>query len=150
MKFRAEIETNGKTATGMEVPPAIVDALGAGKKPKVQVTLAGYTYRSSIASMGGRFLIPVSADVRDQAGVAAGDTVDVELELDTAPREVTVPADFARALAATPAAQAFFGGLSYSQQRWFVEGIESAKKPETRARRVTAAIERLGQGRGQR
>jgi uncharacterized protein YdeI (YjbR/CyaY-like superfamily) len=63
---------------------------------------------------------------------------------------VTVPADFARALAATPAAQAFFGGLSYSQQRWFVEGIESAKKPETRARRVDAAIERLGQGRGQR
>jgi Bacteriocin-protection, YdeI or OmpD-Associated/Domain of unknown function (DUF1905) len=150
MKFRAEIETNGKTATGIEVPPAIVDALGAGKKPKVQVTVSRYTYRSSIASMGGRFLIPVSADVREQAGVAAGDTVDVELELDTAPREVAVPADFARALAATPAAQAFFGGLSYSQQRWFVEGIESAKKPETRARRVDAAIERLGQGRGQR
>ncbi len=150
MRFRAEIETNGKTATGIEVPPEVVEELASGKKPKVQVTLAGYTYRSSIGSMGGRSLIPVSVDVRKQAGVAAGDVVEVEVELDTAPREVTVPPDLAEALAVEPTANTFFAGLSYSQQRWFVEGIESAKKPETRARRVTAAVERLREGRGQR
>ena len=150
MKFRAEVESNGKTATGIEVPAKVVEQLGAGKKPKVTVTIAGYSYRSSVASMGGRFMIGVSADVRKQTGVAAGDPVDVTLELDAAPREVAVPADFAAALAAEPAAEKFFAGLSYSQQRWFVEGIERAKKPETRARRVVAAVERLREGRGQR
>jgi hypothetical protein len=148
VRFRVEVESNGKTATGIEVPSAVVDGLASGKRPKVKVTIGTHTYRSTVASMGGRYLIPVSAEVRKQAGGSAGDTVDVEL--DTAPREVAVPPDFARALAAEPEAQQFFASLSYSQQRWFVQGIEEAKKPETRLRRIDAAVDRLREGRGQR
>lgn len=149
MRFRATILSSGKTAAGIEVPTKVVDALGS-KRPKVRATINGYTYRSSVASMGGTFILGVSAEVREKAGVAAGDTVDVELELDTAPREVTVPPDFAKALKREAAAKRFFEDLSYSQQRWFVEGIEGAKKPETRQRRVEAAVARLREGRGQR
>jgi len=148
--FRAVIESNGKTATGIEVPTSVVEALGSGKKPKVRVTVAGYTYRSSVASMGGRYLLPVSADVRQESGVAAGDEVEVSLELDTEPRTVEVPADFATALGTDDAARTFFDGLSYSQQRWFVLGIESAKTQETRQRRIDQAVARLASGRGQK
>ena len=148
--FRAVIESSGKTATGIEVPTSVVEALGSSKKPKVQATVAGYTYRSSVASMGGRYLLGVSADVRQKSGVAAGDEVEVSLELDTAPRTVEVPADFATALGTDDTARTFFDGLSYSQQRWFVLGIESAKTDETRQRRIDQAVARLASGRGQR
>ena len=98
MKFRTTVLQSGKTATGVEVPEKIVTALGTSKHPKVKVTINGYTYRSSIASMGGKFMLGVSAEVREKAGVAGGDKVDVDIELDIAPREVTVPPDFAKAL----------------------------------------------------
>jgi Bacteriocin-protection, YdeI or OmpD-Associated/Domain of unknown function (DUF1905) len=150
MQFQAVIEQSGKTATGITVPTEIVEALAAGRKPAVSVTLNGYTYRSSIASMSGEFKIPVSAEVREAAGVKAGDEVAVELTLDTAPREVAVPANFAAALDAEPAAKATFERISYSEKRWFVLGIEDAKTPETRQRRIDKAIERLREGRGQR
>lgn len=140
----------GTTTTGIEVPPEVIDALGKGKKPPVVVTVNGYTYRNTVAVMGGRFMISLSAKNREAAGVAAGQEVEVELELDTKPREVDVPEDFAAALAAEPKARAFFDGLSYSQRSWFVLGIEDAKKPETRANRITKAVERLASGRGQR
>jgi hypothetical protein len=149
MRFRATILSNGKTATGIEVPSRVVDALGS-KRPKVRATINGYTYRSSVASMSGTFMLGVSAEVREKAGVAAGDTVQVDLELDTEIRRVSVPPDLAKALKGEAAARRFFDGLSYSQQRWFVEGIEGAKKPETRQRRVEAAVARLREGRGQR
>ena len=149
MKFRAKILQAGKTATGIEVPTKIVDALGS-KRPKVRATINGYTYRSSVAPMGGTFMLGVSAEVREKAGVAGGDTVDVELELDTATREVAVPPDFAKALQKDAAAKKFFDGLPYSQQRWFVEGIEGAKKPETRLRRIESFVDRLHGGRGAR
>jgi hypothetical protein len=148
-QFRAVIEAHGKTATGIEVPAEVVEALGPSRRPKVRATVAGHTYRSSVASMGGRFLLGVSAEVRRAANVAAGDEVDVALELDEETREVVVPDDFAEALAAVPAARAFFDGLSYSQRRWFVLGIEEAKKPETRLRRIDKAVARLAEGRGQ-
>jgi hypothetical protein len=148
-QFRAVIEAHGKTATGIEVPAEVVEALGPSRRPKVRATVAGHTYRSSVASMGGRFLLGVSAEVRRAANVAAGDEVDVALELDEETREVVVPDDFAEALAAVPAAQTFFDGLSYSQRRWFVLGIEEAKKPETRVRRIDKAVARLAEGRGQ-
>src|SRR5688572_18148212 len=96
--FRATIKRSGKTATGIEVPPDVVEALGAGKRPPVRVKLADYEYRNTVASMRGRFMLSVSAAVRESAGVAAGDEVDVELTLDTEPRVVTVPPDFAAAL----------------------------------------------------
>jgi hypothetical protein len=149
VKFRAKILQAGKTATGIEVPTKIVDALGS-KRPKVRATINGYTYRSSVAPMGGTFMLGVSAEVREKAGVAGGDTVDVELELDTATREVAVPPDFAKALQKDAAAKKFFDGLPYSQQRWFVEGIEGAKKPETRLRRIESFVDRLHGGRGAR
>jgi Domain of unknown function (DUF1905)/Bacteriocin-protection, YdeI or OmpD-Associated len=145
LRFTAEVLSAGKTATGVEVPAKVVEQLGS-KRPKVRVTINGYTYRSSIAPMSGTFMLGISAEVREQAGVAAGDRVDVELELDTAPREVTTPADLAKAFKKEPAAKRAFEDLSYSRKRWYVEGIEGAKKPETRQRRVEKAIDDLRKG----
>jgi bifunctional DNA-binding transcriptional regulator/antitoxin component of YhaV-PrlF toxin-antitoxin module len=146
MKFRASIELAGKTATGIEVPAAVVAKLGSSKKPAVRVTIKGYTYRSTVASMGGRFMLPVSAEVREATGVAARDKVDVDVELDTAPRVVTVPADFARALTREPAAKRFFEGLSFSNKQRIVIAIESAKAPETRERRIARSVDGLRRG----
>ncbi|MGC4940851.1 YdeI/OmpD-associated family protein [Kribbella sp. DT2] len=148
MKFRTVLI--GTTKVGLEVPVEVVESFGAGKKPAVRVTIGGHTYRSTVAVMGGVYLVGVSAENRAAAGVQGGDEVEVDLELDTEPREVAVPADFAEALAADPKAKAFYETLSYSQRRWFVLGIEEAKKPETRANRITKAVERLASGRGQR
>jgi hypothetical protein len=147
VKFRTTILQNDKTATGIHVPDEVVASLGAGKRPKVAVTINGYTYRSSVASMDGRFMVGVSATVREGAGVAGGDTVDVDIELDTAPREVTVPPDFAAALKREPGAKRFFEGLSYSKQQWHVLSIEGAKTPETRQRRIDKSVNMLREGR---
>jgi hypothetical protein len=146
MRFHGVVELNGKTATGIEVPAEVVTELGGGKRPAVNVTVNGYTYRNSIGSLGGRYLISVSADVRARAGVAAGDEVDVEVTLDAAPREVTVPADLAAALAADTTAQQAFDQLAYSHKSRYVLWVEEAKKPETRQRRVEKTV---GELRGQ-
>ena len=146
MKFRTKIELGGKTATGFEVPEKVVSGLGPSKKPAVSVTINGYTYRSTVATMGGRFMVAVSAENREKAGVAAGDAVDVELELDTEPACLELPPDFAKALKRDPAAKKFYEGLSFSKQRGFVDPITQAKAPETRARRIDKAIENLRAG----
>jgi hypothetical protein len=146
MKFRTTVQLEGKTATGLLVPPEVVTGLGESKKPAVTVTVNGFTYRSTIAARGGRYLIPVSADIRKQSGVAAGDEVDVDVELDTAPREISVPDDFAERLAAEPAVLDFFNTLSYSNKSVHTLSIEQAKTPETRARRVDKAMDTLRQG----
>jgi len=148
MKFTTTLL--GTAVTGIEVPPEVIEALGKGKKPPVVVTVNGYTYRNTVAVMGGRSMVALSVKHREAAGVAGGDEIDVEIVVDDGPREVAVPADFAAALDAEPKARAFFDGLSYSQRSWFVLGIEEAKKPETRANRITKAVERLASGRGQR
>ncbi|GAA3836548.1 hypothetical protein GCM10022226_68140 [Sphaerisporangium flaviroseum] len=145
MKFRATIRLGGKTATGIPVPADVVAALGSSKRPAVVVTLGGHTYRSTVAPMGGEFMLPVSAEVRTSAGVAAGDEVDVEVELDTEPREVTVPPDFAEVLDADADARRNFEGLSYSNKRRYVLSIEGAKTDETRQRRITKAVRELKQ-----
>lgn len=150
MRFRAVLLANGRTATGVRVPPEVVEALGAGKRPPVRVTVNGHGYRSTVAVMGGEFMLGISAENRERAGVAAGDEVEIDLELDTSPREVVVPADFAAALDPHPEARRFFDGLPYSQRRWFVEGIEGARTDATRQRRIGKAVERLREGRGQR
>lgn len=150
IRFRATLHLSGKTATGIRVPDEVVAGLGKSKRPPVLVTINGHTYRSTVAVMGGEYWVGVSAENRRLAGVAAGDEVEVQLELDTAPREITVPGDFAEALAGDPAARRFFEGLSYSQKQWFVTGIEDAKTAETRQRRIAKAIERLREGRAQR
>ncbi|MGY1638960.1 YdeI/OmpD-associated family protein [Geodermatophilus sp. SYSU D00742] len=146
MRFTTTIELGGKTATGFEVPPGVVEALGSGRRPAVTVTLAGHSYRSTVATMGGRFLVPLAAENRAAAGVAAGDTVEVDLELDTAPRVVEVPADLARALDAEPEARRRFDALSYSHQRRHVLAVEGAKAAATRERRVAAAVATLLEG----
>jgi hypothetical protein len=147
MRFRTTILQGGKTATGIEVPPEVVEALGAGRRPAVKVTIDGYTYRSTVAVMGEAYMIGVSADVRAAAGVAGGDEVDVDLELDTEPRTVTVPADFAAALDADPDAKRTFDGLSYSNRSWHVSSIEGAKSDETRRRRIEKSVAALHEGR---
>jgi Domain of unknown function (DUF1905)/Bacteriocin-protection, YdeI or OmpD-Associated len=149
MRFRATIEAAGKTATGIPVPAEIVEALGSGKRPAVRVTIRDYSYRSTVAPMGGRFMLPVSAEVRQNAGVAAGDTVEVDLETDNAPREVSLPPDFAAALDQDADAKRFFDGLSYSRKQWHVLSIEGAKTSETRERRIQKSLGLLREGRAQ-
>jgi hypothetical protein len=146
MKFRTKILTAGKTATGIEVPAEIVEALGAGKRPPVRVTLNRYSYRSTIAVMGGRYMVGVSAKVRDEAGVAGGDVVLVDVALDTETREVDVPADFRRVLNKTKALAKLFDSLSYSNQKRLVVPIASAKTPATRERNIDKAVALLRSG----
>src|SRR5918996_908909 len=145
VRFRATLELGGKTATGIEVPAEVVESLGSGKRPSVRVTIKGHTYRTTVAPMGGRFMVPVSADNRTSAGVAAGDEVDVAL--DTEPREVSVPPDLAEALDAEPDAKRYFDGLSYSHKLRHVLAIEGAKTAETRQRRVAKAVSAVREGR---
>ena len=143
MLFHATLILSGKTATGIQVPDAIVEQLGAGKRPPVRVTIGSYTYRTTVAPMGGQFWIPVSAENRAGAGINAGDELDVEIEIDTEPREVAVPEDLMAALDADPAAKQAFEKLSYSNKRLHVLSVEDAKTPETRQRRVEKVITTL-------
>jgi hypothetical protein len=147
VRFRATIEQGGKTATGIQVPEEVIQALGSGKRPAVTVTINGYTYRSTVAVLGGRYMVGVSAEHRAGAGVAGGEVVEVDVDLDTAPRAVDVPADFAAALAAEPEARRTFDGLSYSNKSWHVLQVEGAKTDETRQRRITKSVDTLKQGR---
>lgn len=147
MRFRALVQPGGKTATGIRVPPEVVVGLGSSKRPAVRVTIGDYTYRSTVASMGGEFMLPISAENRAGAGVAAGDEVDVDIELDTEPREVSVPADFAEALDRDADARRFFEGLSYSRKQWYVLSIEGAKTAEARQRRIAKSVSMLREGR---
>jgi hypothetical protein len=147
LRFRATIEQSGKTATGIEVPSTVVEGLGAGKRPPVRVTINGFTYRSTIASMDGRFMVGISAGNRAGAKVAGGDMVDVDIELDSAPREVAVPKDFAAALKKDAKARKTFEALSNSNKGWHVTSIEGAKTDETRQRRIAKSIAALHEGR---
>lgn len=146
MRFHALVELGGKTATGLAVPDDVVAALGPNKRPPVRVTIGAHTYRTTVASMGGRFLVPLNADNRAAAGVSAGDEVDVEIEPDDAPREVAVPADLAAALGQDAAAQACFDQLSYTHRSEWVRWVEDAKKAETRATRLAKTVTSLNAG----
>jgi hypothetical protein len=146
MKFSAIVELNGKTATGIEVPDDVIAALGAGQRPPVLVTIGDYRYRTTVARMGGRFLVGINAEHRAAAGVAAGEQIDVDIVPDTEPREVTVPADLANALAEDAQAQATFDGLSFTHRKEWVRWVEEAKKPETRETRLTKTVEALHDG----
>lgn len=146
IKLRAQLELRGKTATGFVIPESVVAELGSGKKPQVSVHIKGYTYRSSIASMGGEFMLPVSAEVRTNAGVNAGEIIDIELELDTEPREVTIPDDLKKALEENTEAKKYFDSLSYSNKRRLVIPVEDAKTAETRQRRIEKTVKLLSEG----
>jgi hypothetical protein len=148
MKFRTTLQLEGKTATGFRVPPEVVEALGQGRKrPPVVVTVNGYSYRSTVAAYGDVFMLPLAAEHREAVGVAAGDELEVDLTLDTAPREVEVPADFAAALDAEPAARRTFDALSNSNKKWHTLNFEGAKSPETRQRRIEKSVATLREGR---
>jgi len=147
MRFKTTLELGGKTATGFRVPADVVEALGKGKRPPVLVTINGHTYRNTVAVYGDAYLLGVAAEHREAAGVQAGDEIEVDLELDTAPREVEVPADFAAALDADPKARATFDGLSYSNKRRLTLAIDDAKTDETRTRRIDKFVSQLHEGR---
>ncbi len=143
MEFTTDLQATGGNTTGFVVPETVLAGLDAGRRPKVAATVNGHTWRTSIASMGGQFLLGVSAAVREAAGIAAGETHSVAVEVDDAPRIVEVPEDLAVALAAHPAAAAAWERLSYSHQRQHAEAITAAKKPETRERRISSTIAKL-------
>lgn len=138
-------QAEGMNATGLPVPAEAVAALGTSKRPKVVITIDdGYSYRSTVAAYGDVFMLPLAAEHRNASGVKAGDTVEVTLELDTAPRTVDVPEDLAAALAAQPGATEAFAALSYSARKEHVRQVESAKAQATRERRIAAIVAGLG------
>jgi hypothetical protein len=145
--FKAELELAGKTAAGFEVPDGVVAELDGGGHPKVVVSINGYTFRTSIARMGGRYMLGVTAARRVEGGIASGEVHDVVLSLDTAPREVELPEDFAAAMSADQEAKDFWDRLSYSKQSWHVFQVIGAKKPETRRNRIEKSIAMLAAGR---
>ncbi len=147
MRFHTTILQGDKTATGIHIPDDVVEALGAGKRPPITVTINGFTYRSTVAVMGGQYMVGVSAENRAGTRVTGGDEVEVDIELDTAPREVAEPADFAAALDAEAEARRTFDGLSNSNKGWHVYQIEGAKSDETRQRRIGKSIDALRDGR---
>ena len=146
MRFRTKVLRAGKTATGVEVPAQVVEALGSTKRPLVKVTINGYTYRNAIAPMGGVFMLGISEEVRNRSGVQGGDTIDVDVELDTQPREVEVPPELAKALAKDAKAKKYFESLSYSKKNALVAPIANGKTPETRSRNLAKAMEALRKG----
>jgi hypothetical protein len=147
VRFHTTLSLENRNATGIHVPLEAVEALGGGRRPAVVATVNGYTYRGTVLGYDPADpLMPFSSEHRAASGLRAGDEIEVELTLDTAPREVDVPADLAAALSAEPAAKAFFDGLSYTNKRIHTLSVEGAKTPETRARRVEKSIVLLREG----
>jgi hypothetical protein len=142
MKFSTTMFQVGNN-TGIEVPPDVVVALGAGKRPAVVVNVNGYEYRSTVAPMGGKYLLPFSAERREESGIRGGDDIDVELTLDTAPRTVEIPDDLQSALKSSPTAAAAWDKLSYTDKKEHVRSVLDAKKAETRTRRIAAVVAKL-------
>ena len=142
MKFRTYVEST-EPMKGLQVPEEVVEALGGGKRPPVTITINGHSWKSRVAIMRGRYLLGLSKANRQAAGVATGDEVEVDVVLDTEPRVVVEPADFAQALDSDPAARSAYDRLAYSRKREHVRAIESAKRPDTRLRRIEAAVAEL-------
>jgi Bacteriocin-protection, YdeI or OmpD-Associated/Domain of unknown function (DUF1905) len=150
-RFRAELRSAGDSGgAGFDVPLAVAAALSDAKRPPVTVTVNGHEFRTRLAVYGGQPMVGVSKANRAEAGIDIGDSFEVLIEVDTAPREIAVPPDLAEALAGEPAAAATFDRLSFSHRREYVQWITEAKRPETRARRVADALERLRAGKPRR
>ncbi len=138
--FTATLQLAGRTATGIDVPDAVVEALGAGRRPAVRATLAGHRFRTTLGVRGGQVKLPVSAEHREAAGIAAGDEVEVTLVADAAPRPVAVPPELAAALDADAEGRRGFDALPPSRRRALADGVAAARTAETRARRVASAV----------
>lgn len=143
--FKTTLHQTGNN-TGIVVPDAIVEALGGGKKPALNVTVNGFAYRSSLATMDGKSMISFSSDKRAATGLKGGDKIEVTLELDDKPRVMEIPPDLQKALDKDKAAKAFFTTLSYSNQRRHIDPINDAKTPETRARRIEKSVALFHEG----
>lgn len=145
IKFNTIIrQDEGKNTTGIVVPPEVIEELGTSKKPPVKLTINSYTYTSTVAVRGNEFMVSLSAENRAAAGVKGGDQVEVTIELDAEPRTIEIPADLAAALAAKRGAMAMFEGLAFSKRKEFVRQVEDAKTPETRERRISGIVAKLG------
>lgn len=142
LKFKTTVLQSGNN-TGLVVPENILEELGGGKRPLVVVSVNDYVYRSAIAKMGDKFLISLSAENRANAKVKGGDEVNLTLELDTAPREVELPSEFAAALNKNKTAKSAFDKLAPSKKKAIVVSINDAKTEETKTRRIEKAIESL-------
>lgn len=143
MKFTSSLWADENGNTGIVVPESVVDELGGGKHPKVVLTLNNFTYRSSVARMGDQFLIPVSKARRAEGNLDVGVPYEIDIELDTAPREVELPEELAVHFESDAAAKATWEAMSYSNQLRMVTPINNAKKPETRQRNVDKVISQL-------
>jgi hypothetical protein len=143
LSFETTLLAAGKTATGIEVPSEVVEALGSGRRPAVRVTINGYTYHSTVAVMGGKFMLGVSADVRSKAGLTAGDQLGVVLELDTERRTYPAPAELRKVFSKDKSAKKTYDSLSFSRQRAIAEPIASAKTDATREKHLARAVEAL-------
>ena len=147
MKYRTKIrQAEGSSATGIEIPDEVLTALGAGRKPAVRLSVNGYSYRSTVATVDGRYMVSFSSEHRAASGLAGGDEIEVDIEVDTSPREIVMSDDFAAALDAEPAARATFDGLSNSLKRYHVDLINGAKSDETRQRRIEKSVAVLREG----
>ena len=142
MRFRTTIELGGRTATGFAVPDEVVEGLASGRRPVVTVTINGFAYRTTVARMGGRYMVPLSAENRAGCGVAAADEVDVRIELDTEPRVVVLPPDFAAALDQAGIRPAF-DTMAYTHRKEWVRSIEDATTDATRRRRIDKALDAI-------
>jgi hypothetical protein len=131
------------TLTYVSVPKGVVAKLSSRKRLPVKVRINQHEYRSTITPMGGEYCIPVRKEVREAAGVVGGDSITVTLEPDLEPRTVSVPDDLARSLRIHQGAEAAFEAMSYSHRKEYVQWIEGAKRPETRAKRIAKAIDQL-------
>ena len=148
-RFTVELERVGKTATMFRVPFDLEEAFGRARPP-VRVAIRGHEWRTTPGVYGGVGHIVVNRTVKAATGVDAGERVEVTMALDTEPREVEVPADLQEALARDRDAAQAFEGMSFTHRREYVEWIEEAKRPETRARRVATTVERVRAGQAQR
>jgi hypothetical protein len=143
--FKTVLLQSGKTATGIKIPPEIIEKLGAGKKPPVKVTINGFTYRSTVAVMGGNFMVGVNAENRSSANVKGGDKLEVTIELDTEPRTVELPAELQKVFEKNKAAKAAFDKLAPSKKKAMALSITEAKTEETKTRRIEKIIASLVQ-----
>jgi hypothetical protein len=146
VQFKAQLQARGPAAA-VVLDDAQVAAVGEGaKRFPVVATVNGYTWRTSVARMGGEFLVGLNRGVRQGAGVAAGDEAEVTIELDTAPRDVEVPEALAAALAADSQAKAAFEGMAFTHRKEYARWVAEAKQEETRERRVQQALDMLRAG----
>ncbi len=143
IRFQTLLLQTGKTTTGIEVPAEMIAQLAAGARPALAVRVNGYGYRTTVGVMGGKSLLPFSAQHREASGLKGGDAISVEIELDLSPRTVDIPEDLERAFAADPSLRTAFLKQAPSRQKADVDNVTGAKSEETRVRRIGAIVAKL-------